>query len=158
TVLLASPLIAAQALVVPAQAVSETYNNVLSCNDPADCIIIAATGDSNSITLSNTGTLVSTGAMGINTSTTGEGSFIIIDNFGNITSVDNAISATTSGIGVVGGAGGAGGGAVGGVGGAGTPGSPGLSDGEDGGNGGDGDPGGAATGGDGAAGDPAVGG
>src|SRR5262245_1371430 len=116
--------------------------NADNCTGAADCIIISTIGAENTIDLLNSGSLTSTGGMGINTATSGADAHIAIENLGPIDSFGTGISAVTSSPDAVGGNGGNGDNATGGNG---TDGADGFN-GDDGGNGGNG---GSGTGGNG---------
>src|SRR5690242_7004260 len=72
----------ATAQVVDIQNATSPVNieNTDNCDEAADCIIISTTGDGNTIDLLNSGSLTSTGGMGINTATSGANADITIDN------------------------------------------------------------------------------
>ena len=72
-----------------------TIANDLDCSDAGDCLVITTTGEGSFIDLQNTGNLTSSGGNGIRTETTGSGSWIKIFNGGAIDTAGIGILART---------------------------------------------------------------
>src|SRR5438094_2304410 len=89
-----SPVLAQQAVNLPAQVAPVNITNNTNCTFAGDCILITTTGGTaNTINLINNGTLTSTGAMGIDTQTQGASITIRNNSTGVITSADDGIFA-----------------------------------------------------------------